>query len=68
MGAEDLKILVHIHTLNDMDVIRMCIDAVQAQSRPVDKIIIVDNGSSDGTPDIEFPENTTVHLCTTCGR
>src|SRR4051794_37239060 len=44
-----MRVLVHIHTLNDADVIDRAIKAIQRQTLPVDGIVIVDNASTDGT-------------------
>jgi rhamnosyltransferase len=44
-----MKVLAHIHTFNDADIIDRTIDAVLRQTRPVDGILVVDNASSDGT-------------------
>lgn len=55
-----MKVLAHIHTFNDEGVIELSLEALRQQSRPVDKIIIVDNGSTDGTLDRSFPEAVTI--------
>lgn len=55
-----MRILVHIHTWNDADVIGRALDAVMRQTRPADGIIIVDNGSTDGTASLTFPDGVTV--------
>jgi len=44
-----MRVLAHIHTFNDADIIDRPIAAVLRQTRPVDGILIVDNGSTDGT-------------------
>lgn len=44
-----MRILAHIHTFNDADIIERTIEAVRRQTRPVDGILVVDNASSDGT-------------------
>lgn len=44
-----MRILGHIHTLNDEHVILRSLAALRAQTRPVDEIVVVDNGSSDRT-------------------
>lgn len=46
-----MRVLAHIHTFNDADIIDQTIDAVRRQTRPVDAILIVDNASTDGTLD-----------------
>jgi rhamnosyltransferase len=44
-----MRILGHIHSFNDEDVIDRSIQALLDQTRPVDEIVVVDNGSADGT-------------------
>jgi rhamnosyltransferase len=44
-----MRVLAHIHTFNDADVIDVTIEAVLRQTRSVDGILVVDNASSDGT-------------------
>jgi rhamnopyranosyl-N-acetylglucosaminyl-diphospho-decaprenol beta-1,3/1,4-galactofuranosyltransferase len=46
---ERMRILGHIHTLNDEDVIDRSLGALLSQTHPLDEILIVDNGSTDGT-------------------
>jgi GT2 family glycosyltransferase len=46
-----MRILAHIFTFNDADVIDRTIEAMLRQTRPVDGILVVDNGSTDGTLD-----------------
>jgi GT2 family glycosyltransferase len=48
-----MRVLAHIHTFNDADIIDQTIAAVLRQTRPVDAILVVDNASTDGT--IERP-------------
>ncbi len=55
-----MKILAHIHTLNDDEVINISLRAVLEQTLPVNGVLIVDNKSSDGTLDRNFPKNVTV--------
>ncbi len=55
-----MKVLGHIHTFNDEDVIDQCIQAVMAQTYPVEEILIVDNASIDKTLDRKFPDK--VHI------
>lgn len=45
------RVLAHVHTFNDADIIDATISALQRQTRPVDGILVVDNASSDGTLD-----------------
>lgn len=44
-----MRILAHVHTFNDADVIDQIIEAILRQTRPVDGILVVDNASTDGT-------------------
>lgn len=44
-----MRVLAHIHTFNDADIIDRTIEAVRRQTRPVDEILVVDNGSRDDT-------------------
>src|SRR5437773_9289692 len=46
-----MRVLAHIHTFNDADIIDRTIAAVRRQTRPVDGILVVDNASTDGTLD-----------------
>lgn len=43
---------VVIPALDDAEMLARCLDDLAAQLRPADEIIVVDNGSSDGTPDV----------------
>ena len=63
------KVSVVVPNYNGIDVIRGCLDALREQDRPADRVIVVDNGSSDGSAEvvrgeypeaelISFPENT----------
>jgi len=45
-------ISVVIPALNEERVLGRCLDALQAQTDPVDEIVVVDNGSTDTTVDI----------------
>jgi rhamnosyltransferase len=55
-----MRVLAHVHTLNDAAVIGQALDALRRQTRPLDAIIIVDNASTDTTLQRAFPENATV--------
>jgi len=46
-----MRILAHIHTFNDADIIDRTIDGVRRQTLSVDEILVVDNASTDGTLD-----------------
>jgi GT2 family glycosyltransferase len=56
-----MRVLAHLHTLNDAEFIERSLDAIQRQTRRPDSIIIVDNGSTDTTLDRIFAENVTIH-------
>lgn len=55
-----MRVLAHIHTFNDTEVIEQAVAALLAQTRPPDAIVVVDNGSTDATLAREFPELVTV--------
>lgn len=55
-----MKVLAHIHTFNDADIVERTVEAVLNQTRPADAVLIVDNGSSDGTVERDFPAAVTV--------
>jgi GT2 family glycosyltransferase len=55
-----MRVLAHIHTFNDADVIDHTIEMILRQTRPVDGILVVDNGSTDGTLDQPNLKHTTV--------
>jgi rhamnosyltransferase len=55
-----MRVLAHIHTFNDADIIDGTIAAVLRQTRPVDGILVVDNASTDGTLDRPSLKQTTV--------
>jgi rhamnosyltransferase len=46
-----MRVLAHIHTFNDVDIIDRTIEGLLRQTRRVDRIVVVDNGSTDGTVD-----------------
>ena len=55
-----MRILIQVHTWNDADVIGIALDAILHRTLSVDEIVIVDNGSTDGTADLEYPDLVTV--------
>ena len=55
-----MRVLAHIHTFNEAGFIEQALEGLRRQTRPPDAIIIVDNGSTDGTLDRIFPEGVTV--------
>lgn len=55
-----MRILAQIVTFNDERVLPRSLAALLAQTRPVDEILIIDNGSTDRTLERVFPERVTV--------
>lgn len=55
-----MRILTHIHTFNDEDVIERALQAILAQTYTAHEILLVDDGSSDQTLKRVFPEQVTV--------
>jgi glycosyltransferase involved in cell wall biosynthesis len=55
-----MRVLAHIHTMNDEAVIEQALEGLRRQTRPPDAIVIVDNASIDSTLDRTFPETATI--------
>jgi GT2 family glycosyltransferase len=55
-----MRVLAHIHTFNDVDIIDRTIEAVLRQTHPVDGILVVDNASTDATLERPSLKNVTV--------
>lgn len=58
------SIFAVILTFNRKDLLRRCLDCVFAQSRPCDRVLVIDNCSSDGTPEMlrqEWGDRVEVH-------
>jgi glycosyltransferase involved in cell wall biosynthesis len=55
-----MRVLAHIHTFNEAAVIEQAIAGLERQTRRPNALIIVDNGSTDGTLDRTFPEWATI--------
>ncbi|MFF9563043.1 glycosyltransferase [Leifsonia sp. NPDC014704] len=51
---------VVIPALDDAEMLTRCLEDLAAQLRPADEIIVVDNGSSDGTADVARAAGATV--------
>jgi GT2 family glycosyltransferase len=59
------SIFAVVLTYNRKDLVKRCLDCVFAQSRPCDKVIVIDNCSSDGTSDMvrgEWGDRVQVHI------
>src|SRR6266550_3913975 len=55
-----MRVLVQVHAWNDVDVIGATLEAVLQQTLPVREIVVVDNGSIDGTADLPYQRTVTV--------
>ena len=55
-----MRVLGHIHTMNDAAVIEQALEGLRRQTRPPDALLIVDNASTDATLDRIFPETATI--------
>ena len=65
-----MRVAALVVTHNRKALLRECLAAVQGQTRPADHILVVDNASTDGTPDLvraEFGELELVELATNEG-
>lgn len=59
-----MNVVAAVLTFNRKDLLRRCLDCVFAQSRPCDRVIVVDNASTDGTADMlrqEWGDRVEVH-------
>ena len=55
-----MRILIHVHTWNGAGIIHTALAAILRQTVALEEILIVDNGSTDGTPDLAYPKIVTV--------
>lgn len=55
-----MRVLVHVHTWNNADIIHVVLAAIQRQTVAVEEILIVDNGSTDETAELTYPKIVTV--------
>ncbi len=55
-----MRILVQVHTWNGADVIGAALDAILRQTVALEEILIVDNGSTDGTAELTYPDIVSV--------
>jgi rhamnosyltransferase len=55
-----MRVLAHIHTMNDAAVIEQLLEGLRRQIRSADAILIVDNASTDDTLDRIFSETVTI--------
>jgi glycosyltransferase involved in cell wall biosynthesis len=54
------RISVVIPSLNDAVMLEQCLTALDAQTRPADEIVVVDNGSTDATVDVALAHGARV--------
>jgi GT2 family glycosyltransferase len=55
-----MRMLGHIHALNDEEVIDRSVGSLMEQTYPLDEILLVDNGSTDSTLERTFPDKVTI--------
>ena len=55
-----VKILAYVHTYNDAEAIDGTIQALCEQTCPIPEILLVDNASTDGTLERDFPSKVTI--------
>jgi len=55
-----MRVLACVTTYNAADVIDRTVESLCRQTRPPETILIVDNASTDGTPDRKYPDRVTV--------
>jgi GT2 family glycosyltransferase len=66
----DTKISAIVVAYNRKNLLRRCLTAIQNQSRQVDRVVVVDNASTDGTGDMlkaEFPSTAVITLQSNTG-
>ena len=64
-GVMIAAIVAVILTYNRKDLLRECLQAIARQTRAPDALVVINNASTDGTPDMlstEFPQVTEVRL------
>jgi len=70
MSRKEYSVAAVVVTYNRKHLLRKCLQALLAQTRPIDEIIVVDNASTDGTAEMlamEFPEVTVLRLSENVG-
>ena len=76
MNQDKTTVAAVVTTYNRKQLLRECLQALLAQTRPVDEIIVVDNASTDGTSEmlaadcsspLEVPEVTVLRLSVNLG-
>lgn len=62
MAKDSLSISVIIITLNRAELIRETLDSLTRQTRQPDEVIVVDNGSTDGTREVVSSFDGKLHI------
>lgn len=65
-----MTISIIIPNMNGIKILKKCLESLQKHDRKPDEIIVVDNGSKDGSPEIikaEFPDVKLISLPTNTG-
>lgn len=65
MSPEPIRVTAVVPTYNRRDLLRECLDAVAAQTFPVDDVLVLDNASTDGTSVMlqdDYPDVAVVRL------
>ncbi len=55
-----MKILAHVHSFNDEEIIDQTLESILNQTWPIQEILLVDNASTDSTLDRDFPKEVTL--------
>lgn len=64
-GPTSESVCAIVVTYNRPEMLRRCLDGLAAQERPADEVLVIDNASTDGTPDMvaaDYPWATLVRL------
>jgi rhamnopyranosyl-N-acetylglucosaminyl-diphospho-decaprenol beta-1,3/1,4-galactofuranosyltransferase len=60
MSPPSERVCAVVVTYNRKDLLRECLTALESQTRPVDRVLVIDNASTDGTPDVVRGEHPSV--------
>jgi rhamnopyranosyl-N-acetylglucosaminyl-diphospho-decaprenol beta-1,3/1,4-galactofuranosyltransferase len=56
------RVCAVVVTYNRLELLRECLTALESQTRPVDRVLVIDNASSDGTPEAVEREHPSAEL------
>ena len=59
--AAEPKVTAVVVTFNRKELLREALAALAAQERPVDRVLVIDNASTDGTPEQVRAENQALY-------